>query len=94
MAYLQKMIDLVEMMGKEQIAAKPGKIVAGLEPEFTNVLLQKIYKLATSGQNSDPFVKKILSGGKPDEKPQEKPKAPEPPVKDDSKEKKKPEPPQ
>lgn len=80
MAYLQKMIDLVELMSKEQVAAKPGKIVAGLEPELTNILFQQVYKLATSGQSSDPFVKKVLTGGKgeekPAEKPVEKPKAP------------------
>jgi TRAF3-interacting protein 1 len=52
MAYLQKMIDLVELMSKEQVLAKPGKIVAGLEPELTNILLQQVYKLASSGQNS------------------------------------------
>lgn len=46
------MIDLVELMSKEQVLAKPGKIVAGLEPELTNILLQQVYKLASSGQNS------------------------------------------
>jgi TRAF3-interacting protein 1 len=30
--YLQKMIDLVQLMTKEEVAAKPAKIVAGLEP--------------------------------------------------------------
>lgn len=49
------------MMLKEEVAAKPGKIAAGLEPELTNQLLQSIYRAAVSGKNSDPFVKKVLS---------------------------------
>jgi TRAF3-interacting protein 1 len=76
MAYLQKIIDLVELMSKQPVEAKPGKIVAGLEPELTNILLQSIFKVATSGAPSEPFVKKILSGGKGEEKPKEKPKEP------------------
>jgi TRAF3-interacting protein 1 len=49
------------MMLKEQIAAKPGKIVAGLEPENTNLMLQAVYRVAISGQNTDGAVKKILA---------------------------------
>lgn len=71
--YLQKMIDLVQLMTKEEVAAKPAKIVAGLEPEHTNALLQSIYKLSTSGVNSEPFVKKVLAGPGAKDK-QEKPK--------------------
>ena len=43
------------------IQAKSSKIVAGLEPELTNILLQQIYKAAVSGKNSDAFVKKVLA---------------------------------
>ena len=43
------------------MAAKPGKIAAGLEPENTNLLLQAIYRAAVSGKNSDPFVKKVCN---------------------------------
>jgi TRAF3-interacting protein 1 len=61
--YLTKIITLAEMMDGNKIPAKPQKIIAGLEPEFTNAMLQLIHRCATSGQPSDPYVKKILSGG-------------------------------
>ncbi|CAD8101136.1 unnamed protein product [Paramecium primaurelia] len=87
--FLQKIIDLTSMMLKEEIAAKPGKIAAGLEPENTNLLLQAIYRAAVSGKNSDPFVKKILGGaGAKEPEPQKKeqpkpePKAQQPPPKE------------
>ena len=38
--YLKKMIDLVQLMTKQELAVKPNKVVAGLEPEYTNVFLQ------------------------------------------------------
>jgi TRAF3-interacting protein 1 len=38
-------------------------VVAGLEPEHTNVMLQSLYKLAVSGDPSDPYVAKVLGGG-------------------------------
>ncbi|CAK57362.1 unnamed protein product (macronuclear) [Paramecium tetraurelia] len=89
--FLQKIIDLTSMMLKEEIAAKPGKIAAGLEPENTNLLLQAIYRAAVSGKNSDPFVKKILGGaGAKEPEPQKKeqpkpePKAQQPPPKEQS----------
>jgi hypothetical protein len=34
-----------------------------LKPQNTNLMLQEIYKVASSGKNSDAFVKKILGGG-------------------------------
>jgi len=51
------------MMTGASIEAKPQKIVAGLEPENTNLMLQEVYKVASSGKNSDSFVKKVLGGG-------------------------------
>ena len=62
-AYLQKFVDLVKMMGKEDLKVNPGKIVAGLEPEYTNSMLQSLYKLAFSGDPSDQYVAKVLGGG-------------------------------
>ncbi|CAK57360.1 unnamed protein product (macronuclear) [Paramecium tetraurelia] len=59
--FLQKIIDLTSMMLKEEIAAKPGKIAAGLEPENTNLLLQAIYRAAVSGKNSDSYVEDVLA---------------------------------
>ena len=37
-AYLQKVIKLVELMNGEAVEAKPQKIVAGLEPEVPHIL--------------------------------------------------------
>ena len=34
------MIDLVQLMTKQELAVKPNKVVAGLEPEYTNIFLQ------------------------------------------------------
>ena len=34
--------------------------MAGLEPDKTNLFLQCLFKAATSGVDSTPFVKKIL----------------------------------
>lgn len=60
---MTKIISLVEVMSGEKVAANPQKIVAGMEPEQTNELLQLIHRCATSGKSSDPYVKKILGGG-------------------------------
>lgn len=40
---LAKMVTLTEMMIGEKIDVKPTKIVAGLEPEGTNMFLQYMY---------------------------------------------------
>eukprot|EP00828_Plagiopyla_frontata_P033894 TRINITY_DN4403_c0_g1_i1.p1 TRINITY_DN4403_c0_g1~~TRINITY_DN4403_c0_g1_i1.p1 ORF type:complete len:462 (+),score=105.79 TRINITY_DN4403_c0_g1_i1:128-1387(+) len=58
--FLSKMKDLVQLMTGEELAVKPTRIIAGHEPENTNILLQTVYTLATSGQDSQPFVKKVL----------------------------------
>ncbi len=54
---LTKMITLTEMMVGEKIDVKPSKIVAGLEPERTNYLLQQMFRAATSGVDSTPYVR-------------------------------------
>ncbi|CAD8195748.1 unnamed protein product [Paramecium pentaurelia] len=59
--FLQKIIDLTQMMLKEEIAAKPTLIVIGLEPENTNFLLQTIYRAAVSGKNSKIYVEQVLA---------------------------------
>ena len=58
--FLSKMVALVELMTNEKIDVKPAKIVAGLEPENTNLFLQSMFRAATSGIDSLPYVKKIL----------------------------------
>mmetsp|Transcript_26958 Transcript_26958/g.26031 ORF Transcript_26958/g.26031 Transcript_26958/m.26031 type:complete len:133 (+) Transcript_26958:55-453(+) len=58
--FLSKMIALVEMMSGEKLEVKPAKIVAGLEADKTNIFLQQLFKVATAGVDSTPYVKKIL----------------------------------
>ena len=77
------MIDLTSLMLKESIDARPGKIVAGLEPDNTNLLLQAIYRAAVSLENSDPYVKRVLEAYNEDgeKSVQQSEKAEEPPAK-------------
>jgi TRAF3-interacting protein 1 len=60
---LSKMITITEMIVGEKFDVKPSKIVAGLEPERTNYFLQQLFRAATSGVDSAPYVRKILGGG-------------------------------
>lgn len=63
--FLTKMQAVVELMMGEKIDVKPTKIVAGLEPDNTNVFLQCLFRVATSGIDSTPAVRRVL--GLPDE---------------------------
>mmetsp|Transcript_7768 Transcript_7768/g.10860 ORF Transcript_7768/g.10860 Transcript_7768/m.10860 type:complete len:148 (-) Transcript_7768:182-625(-) len=60
MHFLKKAITLTSVMAQEEYAAKPNKIVAGFEPEHTNTFLQGMYKAAVSGNDSGPYVNKVL----------------------------------
>lgn len=98
-AYLAKIINVVSMVLGEAVPAKPLKIVAGLEPENTNVFLQMLGK-ACRMNNGAAAVQQVLAGGggappppEPqggDEPPAEpkkkerKPKAPEPEAEEDA----------
>lgn len=64
---LSKMITLTEMVIGEKIDVKPSKIVAGLEPDHTNYFLQQLFRAATSGLDTTPYVRKILGGGDDEE---------------------------
>ena len=59
-SFLAKLIALVEAVNNEPQEAKPNKIVAGLEPDKTNLMLQGLFRAATSGVDSTPYVKRIL----------------------------------
>lgn len=69
--FLQKIIKLIELMDGSTQQAKPARIVAGMDAEVnknllsqaTNVMLLALYKCATNGKSSDPYVKKVLGGG-------------------------------
>jgi len=57
MLFLSKLVSLVELCIEEEIDVKPAKVVAGHEPEKTNILLQCLFKAATTiGENSGPYV--------------------------------------
>ena len=71
--FLAKMIAVVEQILGEEMDVKPTKIVAGLEPEKTNEFLQALFRAATSGIDSTPYVKKVLGiddGGQEEEERQ------------------------
>ncbi|XP_068602487.1 TRAF3-interacting protein 1 [Brachionichthys hirsutus] len=68
MTFLQKAIDAVMLVSGEPLAAKPGHIVAGHEPEKTNELLQAIAKCCLNKMSSDDAVKRVLAGEKGDMK--------------------------
>lgn len=65
--FLEKLIALVQMAAGEEIPIKSSKIVAGQEPEATNIFLQYLFKVATSGIDSGPIVAEIVGGGGEDE---------------------------
>lgn len=49
----------MQSMTNKEIPVKPTRVVAGHEPENTNMLLQSVYECAVSGQDSTPFAKKV-----------------------------------
>jgi len=76
--YLRKFILITSFMLGEEIEAKPNKIVAGVEPDKTNLFLQALYRAAVSGEDSAPYVsktlKKMSSGDAEEETKTEEPK--------------------
>ena len=62
-AFLVKLIQLTELIIGEQIDVKPTKIVAGHEPEKTNIFLQAMFRAATAGIDTAPHVAQVLGGG-------------------------------
>lgn len=60
--FLDKLITLVQAAAGEEIPVKSSKVVAGHEPEATNIFLQYLFKVATSGIDSAPIVAQILGG--------------------------------
>jgi len=57
--FFRKIIALTGLMLNEEIEARPNRIIAGVEPEKTNLLLQAMYRAATSGKSSNAYVKKV-----------------------------------
>ncbi|XP_066260615.1 TRAF3-interacting protein 1-like [Euwallacea similis] len=77
-AFLTKLIDAVKTVSKTDLKVRPSKIVAGLEPVETNILLQTIAKLIDRKIDTKSYVaslnqlgqldKKSSKGGKIDKK--------------------------
>jgi TRAF3-interacting protein 1 len=65
--FLDKMIALVQLAAGEEIPVKSTKVVAGHEAESTNIFLQYLFKVATSGIDSAPIVGQILGAEDADE---------------------------
>ena len=60
--FLDKLITLVQLAAGEEIPVKSTKIVAGHEAEQTNIFLQYLFKVSTSGIDSAPIVAQIVGG--------------------------------
>lgn len=60
--FLEKLIALVQLAMGEEIGVRSSKIVAGQEAEQTNIFLQSLYTVATSGVDSGPIVAQIVGG--------------------------------
>ena len=61
--FLVKIIQLTELVVDEELDVKPTKVVAGHEPEKTNLFLQSLFRAATAGIDTTPHVQQILGGG-------------------------------
>lgn len=62
MAFLQKLINFLGIFLNTHCSAKPKSIVAGLEPEKTNEMLQLLAVAATLNQPSQDAVNRVLAG--------------------------------
>ncbi|GLI70554.1 hypothetical protein VaNZ11_015474 [Volvox africanus] len=87
-AYLRKIIDVVSMTLGEQCPARPNKIVAGLEPENTNIFLQMLGRACRKGNGAD-AAKKVLGGATADAVPSKAAASPPPAAEPAPKEKEK-----
>jgi TRAF3-interacting protein 1 len=76
--FLEKVKKLVGFSLNTMVEARPAKIVAGLEPENTNRLLQLLAVAAKHCPNSDRAVAMVRGGGDVEPTPQAAAAAPEP----------------
>ena len=54
--FLVKLIQLTELVIGEEMDVKPTKIIAGHEPDKTNLFLQAMFRAATAGIDTAPHV--------------------------------------
>ncbi|KAF5843623.1 microtubule-binding protein MIP-T3-domain-containing protein, partial [Dunaliella salina] len=71
-AYLQKIISVVSIVLGQPVPAKPQKIVAGLEPENTNLFFQMLGR-ACRMDNGAQAVQQVLGDGAPAQAPPARP---------------------
>jgi TRAF3-interacting protein 1 len=70
LAFLEKIVNCVQHAQGIELEIKPAKVVAGLEPEFTNIFLQEYAKAAGNpGIDSDEAVRRTLAGDPPGSSP-------------------------
>ena len=63
--YLEKAIHCVAFASGETLAVKPGKIVAGQEPDKTNEFLQALARVIEAGTDTSDAVQRVRNGDKP-----------------------------
>uniref|UniRef100_A0AAG5CXT7 TRAF3-interacting protein 1 n=1 Tax=Anopheles atroparvus TaxID=41427 RepID=A0AAG5CXT7_ANOAO len=82
MAFLQKLIDVVKLTTGQELKVRPSKVVAGLEPERTNELLQALGYALEQKLSSADAVRRYLetTSGKAPEPNGAPPAAPVPTV--------------
>ena len=61
--FLVKLITLTEMMIGEKQEIKPSMVLAGQQADKTNIWLQNIFRAATAGVDSAPYVQQIMGAG-------------------------------
>lgn len=59
--FLQKAIDITKIVNGETIEVKVKNILAGEEPDKTNLFLQSFYKAAKSGKDFPKYITKYLN---------------------------------
>ncbi|XP_046397009.1 TRAF3-interacting protein 1 isoform X2 [Ischnura elegans] len=72
MAFLQKVIDVVNISCGVSLSVRPAKIVAGYEPEKTNELLQIIGRAIEKKVDSSAAVQRVLAKAKGSDQPKGK----------------------
>lgn len=60
LAFLIKIISLTEMVVQEKIDIKPGMVLAGQQADKTNLWLQQMFRAATSGVDTAPYVAELM----------------------------------
>ena len=62
MKYIEKAVFCVSFAVGETLSVKPGKVVAGQEPEKTNEFLQMLARIVKEKIDTKDHVKRVLNG--------------------------------